>query len=112
MQINIEEKSGVAVVLVKGDIDINTSPDIKRFFDDLIKDRKEKVVIDLDGVSYVDSSGLATFVEILKKLRSYGGKLKLTNLSSKVRGLFEITKLTKLFDIFDDQAGALGSFGS
>ncbi|MCK4851644.1 MAG: STAS domain-containing protein [Candidatus Omnitrophica bacterium] len=112
MQVKLEDKSGVSVVFVKGDIDINTSPDIKKFFDELIKDRKEKVVINLGDVSYVDSSGLATFVEILKKLRSYGGKLKLTNLSSKVRGLFEITKLTKLFDIFDEETAAIGSFQS
>jgi len=110
MQVKMEEKNGIAVVRVNGDIDINTSPDIKKSFDQLIKDKKDKVVISFRDVDYVDSSGLATLVEILKKLRSYGGKLKLTNFSAKVLGLFEITKLNKLFDIVDDEATAIDSF--
>ncbi len=110
MQVNMEEKNGIAVVHVKGDIDINTSPDIKKSFDQIIKNKKDKVVISFRDVDYVDSSGLATLVEILKRLRSYGGKLKLTNFSAKVLGLFEITKLNKLFDIVDDEVTAIDSF--
>ncbi|MBU1895219.1 MAG: STAS domain-containing protein, partial [Candidatus Omnitrophica bacterium] len=59
---------------------------------------------------YIDSSGLATLVEILKSLNKQGGKLKLTNLSVKVKGLFEITKLTQLFDILDKEDEAINSF--
>jgi anti-sigma B factor antagonist len=110
MQINVKEKDGIVVFCVEGDIDINTSPTVKKSFDKVLKDKKPKVVISLKEVSYVDSSGLATLVEILKNLRSYGGKLKLTNLSSKVKGLFEITKLNKLFDIMEDEMNALSSF--
>ena len=62
MQVNMEEKSGVMVVCVKGDIDINTSPDIKKSFDGLVRDKKDKVVINFQEVGYVDSSGLATLV--------------------------------------------------
>ena len=68
------------------------------------------MVINFEKVSYVDSSGLATIVEIFKKLRAYGGALKLVNLSPKVKGLFEITKLEKLFDISDDEEEAIKSF--
>ena len=110
MQINCEETGGVSIFRMEGDIDINTSPDIKKSFDKIVSDKKDKIVINLKGVNYVDSSGLATLVEILKNLRAYGGKLKLSNLSSKVRGLFEITKLDKLFDIVDEEADAVSSF--
>ena len=110
MQIRMDEKDGISVFRMNGDIDINTSPEVKRSFDDAIKQRKEKVVINLKDVSYVDSSGLATLVEILKNLRAYGGKMKLTNLSSKVKGLFEITKLDKLFDIVGEEDEAVASF--
>lgn len=110
MQIKSEEKNGVSIFKMEGDIDINSSPDIKKSFDQVIKQKKNKLVINLEGVNYVDSSGLATLVEILKNLRSYGGKLKLTNLSPKVRGLFEITKLDKLFDIVGEEEEALTSF--
>lgn len=110
MQINVQEQEGVSIFRIVGDIDVNTSPEVKRSFDELIKQKKDKIVVNLKEVSYVDSSGLATLVEILKNLRTYGGKLKLTNLSSKVMGLFEITKLNKLFDIVNEESEALNSF--
>lgn len=110
MQINFEEKDGIFIYRMTGDIDINTSPDVKKSFDKAVHSKKGKVVINLKDVGYVDSSGLATLVEILKNLRSYGGKLKLTNLSGKVKGLFEITKLDKLFDIVPEEKDAAGSF--
>lgn len=110
MQINSEDRSGISIFRVNGDIDINTSPEVKKSFNQTIAQKKDKVVINLKNVNYVDSSGLATLVEILKNLRAYGGKLKLTNLSAKVRGLFEITKLDKLFDISAEEEDALGTF--
>jgi anti-sigma B factor antagonist len=68
------------------------------------------MVINFSKVTYVDSSGLATLVEILKLMRTYGGKMRLSNLSPKIKSLFEITKLEKLFDIVADEAQALSNF--
>ena len=110
MQINVEEKNGISIFRVEGDIDINSSPGVKKSFDKVISEKKDKIVINLKDVGYVDSSGLATLVEVLKNMRGYGGKLKLTNLSPKVMGLFEITKLNKLFDIVAEESDALSSF--
>ncbi len=110
MQINMEDKGGVVVCRIEDDVDINSSPDVRVYFEQLTREKKEKILINFEVVNYVDSSGLATFVEILKNMRTYGGKLKLTNLSDKVRGLFEITKLDKLFDIAASEADALNSF--
>lgn len=110
MQVKTEDKGDVRICYVNGEIDINTSPQIKKIFDKIISEKKEKILINLKDVTYVDSSGLATLVEMLKNVRSYGGKLKLSNLSSKIRSLFEITKLEKLFEIIGDEEEALKSF--
>ena len=110
MQIKIEEKDGVRICYAEGDIDINSSPQIKKVFDKISQERSEKVLINLKGVGYIDSSGLATLVEILKNFRSHDGKLKLCNLSNKVKSLFEITKLEKLFDITDTEEEAVKAF--
>ena len=110
MQIKFEDKNGVRLCIAEGDIDINTSPQAKKIFDKVLKDKSGKVLINLQKVEYIDSSGLATLVEILKNIKVYGGKLKLSNLSNKVRSLFEITKLEKLFDISDSQDEALKNF--
>lgn len=107
MQIRNIEKGGVLVCYLVGEIDINTSPQVKKAFDRLVGAKKEKIVLNFKDVSYVDSSGLATLVEILKGMRGYGGKLKLTNLSTKVKNLFEITKLEKLFDIAPEEEDAV-----
>ena len=67
-------------------------------------------MVDFSKVTYVDSSGLATMVEILKNMKTYGGKMKLAGLSPKVKSLFEITKLDKLFEISQDENEAISSF--
>lgn len=110
MNIKIDQKNNVWVCRMDGEIDINTAPQIKKAFDKILSEKREKILINFEEVSYIDSSGLATLVEMLKNIRSYGGKLKLSSLSSKIRSLFEITKLEKLFDISNDEEEALRSF--
>ncbi|HTL71188.1 MAG TPA: STAS domain-containing protein [Candidatus Eisenbacteria bacterium] len=98
------EKDGVTVFQVDGEINISTSPELKKQYEKL---SAKKLVVDLEKVNYIDSSGLATLVEILKKTKSQGGSLGLAGMSEKVRSLFEITKLDKLFSIFPSQQEAV-----
>lgn len=107
MAIKTENKNGTTVCYVEGEIDINTSPDIKKNFEKILSKKTPSMVINFSKVTYVDSSGLATLVEILKDMRTYGGKMKLSNLSPKIKSLFEITKLEKLFEIIADEKDAL-----
>ena len=110
MSVKIETKNGLTVCHVEGEIDINSSPGIKKSFDKVLSAKTPKIIVNLSKVTYVDSSGLATLVEILKNMRSYGGRLRLTNLSSKIKSLFEITKLEKLFEIMADEQDAISTF--
>ena len=104
MAVKSFEKEGVLVFQVNGEINISTSPELKKQFE---KQPLKKVVVDLEKVNYIDSSGLATLVEILKKTKSQGGSLGLSGLSDKVKSLFEITKLDKLFLILRTQDEAV-----
>ena len=110
MPVKAENKNGLMVCYIDGEIDINSSPDIKKSFDKLISKKTPKIVINLARVTYVDSSGLATLVEVLKKMKAYGGRMRLVNLSAKIRSLFEITKLEKLFEIMSDEEEAISTF--
>ncbi len=110
MAVKTEQKSGLMVCHIDGEIDINTAPDIKKAFDRLLSKKEPKIVINLTKVTYVDSSGLATLVEILKNMRAYGGRMRLTNLSPKIKSLFEITKLERLFDIIAEEEEAISTF--
>lgn len=110
MAVRTEPKSGLMICHIDGEIDINTSPDLKKAFDKLISKKTPKIVINLTKVTYVDSSGLATLVGILKDMRSYGGKMRLASMSSKIKSLFEITKLDKLFEIMANEEEAISTF--
>jgi anti-sigma B factor antagonist len=110
MSVKMDNISGVTVCRVEGEIDINSSPNIKKTFDKLLSTKTPKIVINLSKVTYVDSSGLATLVEILKNMRSYGGKMRLSDMSPKIKSLFEITKLEKLFEIKGSEEEALAKF--
>ncbi len=106
-----DKKVGDVVVLsVEGEINFNSSPDFRKSFLKVLDSKEQKVIINLSNVAYVDSSGLATLVEALQKIKGAGGRLKLTNLSAKVKSLFEITKLEKLFEIFLTEEDALKAF--
>lgn len=104
MVVKSYEQEGVTVFQVNGEINISTSPELKKLFE---KQPAKKVVVDLEKVNYIDSSGLATLVEMLKKTKSQGGSLGLAAMSDKVKSLFEITKLDKLFPIFPNPQEAV-----
>ena len=104
MDVKTFEKEGVWVFQVNGEINISTSPELKKQFE---KQPSKKIVVDLEKVNYIDSSGLATLVEILKKTKTQGGSLGLAGMSDKVKSLFEITKLDKLFQISRNQDEAV-----
>ena len=110
MQIIEKKSKDIVTYHITGDIDINSSPDIRKSFEKCVNAKAMKVLVNLSGVSYVDSSGLATLVEMLKRTRAYGGKLRLAGLAAKVRSLFEITKLEKLFEIYDSEQDATANF--
>jgi anti-sigma B factor antagonist len=104
MNVKSHEQDGVVVFQVSGEINITTSPELRKSFE---KEQKKKIVIDFEKVTYIDSSGLATLVEVLKKTRTQGGALGLAGMSDKVKSLFEITKLDKLFPIYPNQTEAV-----
>lgn len=110
MSVKIEAKNDLIVCYIEGEIDINTSPDIKRAFEKLIAKKAPRIVINLARATYVDSSGLATLVEMLKNMKVYGGRMRLSNMSHKIKSLFEITKLEKLFEIIADEKEAISTF--
>jgi len=77
---------------------------------DLIKQGKKKIVLNLAGVDYIDSSGVGELVGSFTAVRNAGGELKLLNLTQKVQDVLYITKLYTVFDIKDDEFHAVKSF--
>jgi anti-sigma B factor antagonist len=110
MKITEEKKNDAVICKIEGEININTSPDLRKAFDKFINEDSKRIVIDFSGVPYIDSSGLATLIELLQRLKKIDGHLRIFNMSDKVKNVFEVTKLQKLFEIFEDEQQALENF--
>ena len=74
---------------------------------ELIDKRSDLVVVDLEKVSFIDSSGLGALISALKELRSNGGDLVLSSMSTQVRTVFEITRLLRVFEVFENPESAI-----
>jgi anti-sigma B factor antagonist len=102
-------KEGDAIVLsLRGEIDLHNSPEVRTVLLDLLSKHKPKrLVLNLADVPYMDSSAIAVLVEGMQKLRKDGGKIYLTNLQPRVRGLLEIARLDTIFVLVNDEQDAL-----
>lgn len=69
-----------------------------------------RVLLNLSGISYIDSGGLGTLVALYTTARNAGGSLKLVNLTQRVGDLLQVTKLLTVFEVFDNEQKALESF--
>ena len=107
------EVGDVSVIDMEGRITLGEGGDLLR---DLIGERlgsgHKKIVMNLAGINYIDSTGLGELVAVYRQMKSQGGELKLLNLNKKVSDLLQITKLYAVFDIHNDEARAIASFHS
>ena len=76
----------------------------------LLGEGKGKILLNLGGVGYIDSSGIGELVSSFTAVNKEGGTLKLLNLTQKIQDLLAITKLLTVFDVFEDEGNALSSF--
>ena len=76
----------------------------------LLEEGKKRILLNLAGVSYVDSSGIGELVSSYTAINKEGGQLKLLNLTQKIQDLLTITKLLTVFDTYESEAEALNSF--
>lgn len=77
---------------------------------DLATKGNKKLLVNLNDVSYIDSSGIGEMVSGFTTVTNHGGQLKLLGLSKRVKDLLQITKLYTVFEVFDDEAAAVRSF--
>jgi anti-sigma B factor antagonist len=105
------EVGGVTVIDMDGRITLGEGSTLLR---DLIREKLDgghkKIVMNLAGINYIDSTGLGELVSAYRLVKSQGGELKLMNLNKKVSDLLQITRLYAVFDIHNDEAQAVASF--
>ncbi len=114
MQIEERQTGDVTVIKVNGDITLNKGGDVllKDKVQSLLQQGKKKLLLDLGGVSYVDSAGLGQLVQVYATAKNHGGALKLLNLTKRLKDLLVVSKLLTVFDSYETEAEAMASFGA
>ena len=99
--------NGVATLLIEGDVDMSSSPQVRTYLSDLFEKNQKAIVVDLSKVPYIDSSGIATLVEGLQWSHTNNTKFRLTCLTPMVKDVFEIARLLTVFEVFDSNEEAI-----
>lgn len=107
LQINTEVNGQVALLQIGGEVDMYSSPEARKAIMEVVKQKIPKLIVDLKEVSYMDSSGVATLIEGLQMCHKYNGNLLIAGLRDNVREVFELTRLDKIFQIYQDVDAAL-----
>lgn len=98
---------GRVVIEVAGEIDVYSAPKLRDRLSDLVGEGAYDLIIDMEGVEFIDSTGLGVLVGGLKKVRSHDGSLKLVCTQERLLKIFQITGLSKVFAIHDSVENAL-----
>jgi anti-sigma B factor antagonist len=92
---------------IEGEIDVYTSPKVKEALNDLIQKGNYNIIVNLEGVSYIDSTGLGVLIGALKRVKENNGDIKLVCTNLQIKKIFDITGLIKIFEIYDSEELAL-----
>lgn len=97
------------VVTVQGDLDLFSAPALRAHFEDLIAAGHHHLVVDLDGVEFLDSTGIGALVLVLRSARAHNGSVRLVCTNGRIVWLLEITGVSKVLPTYDCCAAALGA---
>ncbi|MCE9600223.1 MAG: STAS domain-containing protein [Spirochaetia bacterium] len=92
--------NGMDMIEVSGEIDVYNSFEFKKIVEDLIDAGSRRIIVDLEKVHYVDSSGLGALINQRTKMQKAGGDLFLVRISDQIRSVLELTKMAVFFKIY------------
>jgi anti-sigma B factor antagonist len=110
MDISTREKGKVLIFDIRGDLDAKSASVLKERINEKITDGKSYILINLSDVPYMDSAGLGVLVSGLKNANRLSGDLRIWGLQDEVKSIFELTRLNKVFQIFEDEPTAVASY--
>jgi len=98
--LDVSERDGWTILAVSGEVDVATAPRLREVLIDLVNKGQHRIVVDLGGVDFLDSTGLGVLVGALKRVRTHDGELALVCAEPRILKIFEITGLTKVFPMY------------
>jgi anti-sigma B factor antagonist len=111
MKVATRQVDGVTILDLSGRITLGEgSVTLRDAVHDIVAKGQKHILLNLENISYIDSSGIGELVSAFTSVKNSGGELKLLNLTKKVHDLLQITKLYTVFDIWDSEASAVSAF--
>ncbi|MBF0571478.1 MAG: STAS domain-containing protein [Candidatus Omnitrophica bacterium] len=110
MDVKTEKINDVALVVLAGELNMDNSNTLRVAFKKILKENSRKILVDFEKLVFIDSSGIATLIEMFQNLGKLNGRMCLCNVNKRIIGVFEVTKVQKLFNIFVTREEALRSF--
>ena len=110
MKIDVERFEEVDLLKLSGRLDASSAGDLKDQAGKSAEEGRVNVVMDMAEIDFIDSSGLGSLVSALRSVNKLGGEIKLSCLQDPVRAIFELTRLHRIFEIFDSSEDAIKSF--
>lgn len=107
--LEVRKVDSYSVVDVEGEIDVYTAPKLREKLIELVSEGSYDVVVNLEAVDFLDSTGLGVLVGALKRVKAHDGSLSLVCTQDKILKIFKITGLTKVFPIHDSVEEAAGT---
>lgn len=107
----VDERQGWVVVALSGEIDMATSPELRERLHALLGEGRSNLVIDLDGVGFIDSTALGVLIGTMKRARAAGGDVRLVCTQPRVAKVLEITRLDRAFATYTSVDGAVEAQG-
>ncbi len=105
----VVRKGEVIIVRVVGEMNINSAPNFHTRVLEEFASAPQHVVIDLGGLTFMDSTGIGTLLEIMRRLTRAGGKLSLVRLTDFISNVFDVTKMNQVFSIYATEEEALAA---
>jgi anti-sigma B factor antagonist len=105
------EHGDVRVVRISGRLDASSAAETKEALLQMVQDGATRLVLSLGELTFIDSSGLGVLVSCLRRVSAAGGDLRLACVPPLARSIFELTRLSRVFDLDDDETAALERLG-
>ena len=105
-----EVRGNVLVLSLKGNLDAITVPELKPEIDNIVSERKTAVVVDLSGLTLIDSSGVGAIVSLFKRVRALSGDVKVAGVTAQPKKIFRLLRLDRAFDIHPTIEEAVAKF--
>ena len=111
MEISVKElENNVVILKLDGDIDVYTSSDLKDAISMQMDLGAKKIIVDMEYVYYIDSSGIGVFISAFGAFKKVNGKICFVKVTDPVKKVFELTKINSFFPVFTTETEALANF--